>query len=207
MSEYEEMTCSKCKGKMRFNVPRLGPDGGFVHSATGKIQCPVEMTPPPGFTEQTGTIWRELTTGNMILRENGAERMLVVCEANELMNPTTGQTVQEKNQKIAANLDIVKDFSKQQALANERGRSNVSLANSLIALHGELHEAREALVRKQHCIEGWVKAGAEWVEHLDAWRKCAERFSNLIDRMNFGDCFKPITEAQAEYHKLKNTEL
>ncbi len=31
-------TCGTCGGEMRYNVPRLGPDGGFVH-ATGSIEC------------------------------------------------------------------------------------------------------------------------------------------------------------------------
>lgn len=32
-------TCSACGMAMRYNVPRLGPDGGFVHCATGKLAC------------------------------------------------------------------------------------------------------------------------------------------------------------------------
>jgi predicted protein tyrosine phosphatase len=31
--------CADCKEPMKFNVPRLGPDGGFVHSETGLPQC------------------------------------------------------------------------------------------------------------------------------------------------------------------------
>ncbi len=31
-------TCGTCGGEMRYNVPRLGPDGGFVH-ATGSLDC------------------------------------------------------------------------------------------------------------------------------------------------------------------------
>jgi hypothetical protein len=33
-------TCSKCGNEMVYNVPRLGPDGGFVHKANGKFECP-----------------------------------------------------------------------------------------------------------------------------------------------------------------------
>lgn len=36
MSDY---TCSKCGKPMRFNVPRLGPDGGFVHADNGQLLC------------------------------------------------------------------------------------------------------------------------------------------------------------------------
>jgi hypothetical protein len=32
-------TCSQCGGEMIYNVPRLGPDGGFVHKATGRSFC------------------------------------------------------------------------------------------------------------------------------------------------------------------------
>lgn len=32
-------TCGKCGEEMVYNVPRLGPDGGYVHKATGKLQC------------------------------------------------------------------------------------------------------------------------------------------------------------------------
>lgn len=37
-------TCAKCGRAMRFNVPRLGPNGGFVHSETGDFLC---TTPQP----------------------------------------------------------------------------------------------------------------------------------------------------------------
>lgn len=32
-------TCSRCGEEMTWNVPRLGPDGGFIHKETGKLQC------------------------------------------------------------------------------------------------------------------------------------------------------------------------
>lgn len=40
-------TCGRCGGEMVHNVPRLGPDGGFVHKATGTILCkkPTQQTP------------------------------------------------------------------------------------------------------------------------------------------------------------------
>lgn len=31
--------CLKCGMPMRHNVPRLGPDGGFVHAASGSLEC------------------------------------------------------------------------------------------------------------------------------------------------------------------------
>lgn len=41
--EREEYRCERCQQPMRFNVPRLGPNGGFVHSDTGSLDC---ATPP-----------------------------------------------------------------------------------------------------------------------------------------------------------------
>lgn len=32
-------TCGGCGKEMAYNVPRLGPDGGFVHKDTGKLLC------------------------------------------------------------------------------------------------------------------------------------------------------------------------
>lgn len=32
-------TCSRCGEEMTYNVPRLGPNGGFIHEATGKVEC------------------------------------------------------------------------------------------------------------------------------------------------------------------------
>ncbi len=36
---HEVGTCAKCGREMRYNVPRLGPDGGYVHKDTGKLDC------------------------------------------------------------------------------------------------------------------------------------------------------------------------
>jgi hypothetical protein len=32
-------TCGDCGEEVTYNVPRLGPDGGFVHMKTGKLLC------------------------------------------------------------------------------------------------------------------------------------------------------------------------
>jgi len=37
--------CGRCCQQMRFNVPRLGPDGGFVHFLTGKLTCDETLLP------------------------------------------------------------------------------------------------------------------------------------------------------------------
>ena len=34
-----QMYCAKCGESMRYNVPRLAPMGGFVHTNTGSFQC------------------------------------------------------------------------------------------------------------------------------------------------------------------------
>lgn len=43
MSEHEQNTqrptCSKCGKEMVFNVPRMGPAGGYVHAGTGLLLC------------------------------------------------------------------------------------------------------------------------------------------------------------------------
>jgi len=31
--------CAQCGGEMVFNVPRLGPSGGYVHATTGSPLC------------------------------------------------------------------------------------------------------------------------------------------------------------------------
>lgn len=32
-------TCAQCGREMRYNVPRLGPGGGYVHADTGRLDC------------------------------------------------------------------------------------------------------------------------------------------------------------------------
>lgn len=32
-------TCATCGEEVVYNVPRLGPSGGYVHKATGQLQC------------------------------------------------------------------------------------------------------------------------------------------------------------------------
>lgn len=32
-------TCTQCGEEVVYNVPRMGPDGGFVHAKTGRMQC------------------------------------------------------------------------------------------------------------------------------------------------------------------------
>lgn len=36
---HECGTCANCGEEMRWNVPRMGPAGGFIHKATGKYEC------------------------------------------------------------------------------------------------------------------------------------------------------------------------
>ena len=36
----ETPTCAKCGAAMVYNVPRLGPSGGFVHASTYTLLCP-----------------------------------------------------------------------------------------------------------------------------------------------------------------------
>jgi hypothetical protein len=31
--------CAHCGAAMRFNIPRMGPAGGFVHALTGSLLC------------------------------------------------------------------------------------------------------------------------------------------------------------------------
>ena len=31
--------CCDCGKRMRYNVPRLGPSGGYVHADTGRFSC------------------------------------------------------------------------------------------------------------------------------------------------------------------------
>lgn len=40
-------TCGRCGKEMAWNVPRLGPDGGFVHKDTGQPGCDDQPTAPP----------------------------------------------------------------------------------------------------------------------------------------------------------------
>ena len=39
MSDKPKYTCTGCGKEMRLNVPRLGPDAGFVHKDTGNVWC------------------------------------------------------------------------------------------------------------------------------------------------------------------------
>lgn len=38
-------TCAACGEEMRWNVPRMGPAGGFVHKASGKYECAPSVSP------------------------------------------------------------------------------------------------------------------------------------------------------------------
>ena len=44
--ETNTYTCGKCGAEMTYNVPRLGPNGGFVHKATGRLECSNAITAP-----------------------------------------------------------------------------------------------------------------------------------------------------------------
>ena len=37
--DEEKFTCVKCGKDMKYNVPRLGADAGYVHAATGSFEC------------------------------------------------------------------------------------------------------------------------------------------------------------------------
>ena len=99
--------------------------------------------------------------------------------------------------------DIVKDFSRVQATSHALGESNKQFANRIMRLQEELSVARDNLDNNQRVIDTWIELSQEWEIRLNAWRDCAERFSNLIDRMNFGEGFKPINEAQQQYKELR----
>ncbi len=51
-------TCADCGGEMVHNVPRLGPDGGYVHKATGQLQCGQYVPPAVGPSLGAYTIHR-----------------------------------------------------------------------------------------------------------------------------------------------------
>lgn len=36
---HEIGTCGRCGEEMAYNVPRLGPNGGYIHKATGSLSC------------------------------------------------------------------------------------------------------------------------------------------------------------------------
>ena len=59
--------CMSCGGKMRHNVPRLGPAGGFVHVSNGDFLC--EPREPTTFKNQyikedSCSGWNEFFNGN-----------------------------------------------------------------------------------------------------------------------------------------------
>ncbi len=37
--EHKIGTCSRCGEEMIYNIPRMGPNGGFVHKGTVKLMC------------------------------------------------------------------------------------------------------------------------------------------------------------------------
>jgi hypothetical protein len=41
-------TCADCGKEMVYNVPRMGPDGGFVHKDTGSLTCGPYVPPTVG---------------------------------------------------------------------------------------------------------------------------------------------------------------
>lgn len=49
-------TCGSCGKPMRFNVPRLGPDGGYVHDDTGSLDCGPYVLPQITFPP-LGPVW------------------------------------------------------------------------------------------------------------------------------------------------------
>lgn len=39
LADYSAPTCGFCGKRMRFNVPRMGSAGGFVHADTDSLSC------------------------------------------------------------------------------------------------------------------------------------------------------------------------
>jgi len=44
-SLYGDGKCGECGQLMRYNVPRLGPSGGYVHAHTGRLDCGGDNSP------------------------------------------------------------------------------------------------------------------------------------------------------------------
>lgn len=138
--------------------------------------------PPSGFVELTGHVWREVTTGNMIIKERKTgeevkERMLVVSEAKELMEPT-GDCLQNKYDQLAKDIlalhkpDIVKDFSRVQATSHALGESNVKFINENLILKKKLEESefmverlRESVARMLKQRDDAMNAGGFCIKH------------------------------------------
>lgn len=60
-------TCADCGEEMIHNVPRMGPDGGFVHKATGYVLCGPR---PENVIIQSPLGTQQLACGNRVPVEN-----------------------------------------------------------------------------------------------------------------------------------------
>ena len=61
-------TCTKCGGRMVFNVPRMGPDGGFVHASTGSFECNAPTPQEVQYQMQVPKVTKELDALEQIAR-------------------------------------------------------------------------------------------------------------------------------------------
>src|ERR1700674_2190513 len=52
-------TCASCGKEMSWNVPRLGPDGGFIHKDSGGFMCEI-ITPKEVLDESASRMLRSI---------------------------------------------------------------------------------------------------------------------------------------------------
>ncbi len=69
-------TCAKCGEEMVYNVPRLGPDGGFIHKSSASFECIAPAPSPiildyPAWTDTLPTVegfyWMRCNGGTPVI--------------------------------------------------------------------------------------------------------------------------------------------
>jgi hypothetical protein len=117
-------TCAGCGEEMIWNVPRLGPDGGYIHKSTGLFLCKTS-TPPSAAVETP-----EASMGEVI-----AEKLFSEMELQDFDSYGEKEFNERKNLQIQRVAKIITTLSAQleshllgvteQKLANENQRLRV----------------------------------------------------------------------------------
>lgn len=78
-------TCANCGEEMVFNVPRLGPGGGYIHKSTGNFQCkPTSASSASGIQQGGQKMTYGWDHGKFVLLVQGNDDSLI---ARISMNP------------------------------------------------------------------------------------------------------------------------
>lgn len=170
--------CGWCGKLMRYNVPRIGANGGFVHAETGKFECPPTGAAPTAQPEKRAEVTeRHREIIRIILqdaeaREGGFDdnaQLLADSEADALADlraiaDRAHADLSAMSNKLAAETARADNvFAKYMDLTN---RLNRDLAAETARAFEVEKEAR-SFASKLICCENDLKAATERAEQLE----------------------------------------